>query len=165
MGQDSNRANTNVTELVGLGAIIVSLIFVGLEVRQNTIATRAAAYQQHGEHVSNQWMTYALDEDMVRLFSVDERDWDQLTDIEKGRITFAWVGTLRSYETILLQVEEGLLDEDALEKLGWGDAFTPGYQVRMLWPDIAAYLNPQVRDHLEKRYPYLKGPSTGTGEQ
>ena len=57
------------------------------------------------------------------------------------------------------------LDEDALEKLGWGDAFTPGFQVRMLWPEIAAYLNPQVRDYLEQRYPSLKGRSTGTGEQ
>ena len=63
--------------------------------------------------------------------------------------------SFRNYETILLQVEEGLLDQDAMDRLGWGEAFEPGYQAQMLWPDITKYLNPHLREHLETKFPYL----------
>lgn len=142
-------------EAIGLLALILSLVFVGLEVRQNTIATRAAAYQAHGEHLSNQWQEAALNEDVVRLTLADESNWDQLTAVERTQLTFLWVSTFRNYETILLQVEEGLLDEDAMNRLGWGDAFEPGYSARMLWPEISKQINPRVREHIEARYPDL----------
>jgi hypothetical protein len=151
----------NLIEVLGLVAVAVSLVFVGLEVRQNTIASRAAAYQEHGLHLSNQWFALAQDPALARIMFAGEEKWDELTDVEKAQLTYAYVAIFRSYETILLQVEEGLLDRDAMYRLGWGEAFKPGYQVQMLWPGIALYLNPDIREHLEVRFPYLlDGPDS-----
>ena len=130
-------------------------MFVGLEVRQNTIASRAAAYQEHGLHLSNQWLALAQDPALAGIMFAGEEQWGELTEVEKAQLTYAYIAILRSYETILLQVEEGLLDQDAMDRLGWGEAFKPGYQVQMLWPNIAVYLNPDIREHLEAKFPYL----------
>ena len=155
MGRWNEAKTFNLIEVLGLVAVSVSLVFVGLEVRQNTIASRAAAYQEHGSHLSDQWLALAQDPALTRLYMANEDNWDELTEIEKAQLTYVWVASLRSYETILLQVEEGLLDQDAMDRLGWGEAFEPGYQAQMLWPDIARNLNPHMREHLEAKFPYL----------
>ena len=155
MGQWTESRTFNLIEVLGLVAVAVSLVFVGLEVRQNTIASRAAAYQEHGLHLSNQWFALAQDPALARILFAGEDNWDALTEVEKSQLTYAYVAIFRSYETILLQVEEGLLDQDAMDRLGWGEAFRPGYQVQMLWPRISIYLNPHIREHLEAEFPYL----------
>ncbi len=155
MGRWNESKTFNLIEVLGLVAVAVSLVFVGLEVRQNTIASRAAAYQEHGSHLSDQWLALAQDPALTRLFLANEDNWDELTEVEKAQLTYVWIASFRSYETILLQVEEGLLDQDAMDRLGWGEAFDPGFQVQMLWPDIARNLNPHIREHLEAKFPYL----------
>ncbi|HSG97673.1 MAG TPA: hypothetical protein VLA11_06755 [Woeseiaceae bacterium] len=155
MGQWTESRTFNLIEVLGLVAVAVSLVFVGLEVRQNTIASRASAYQEHGSHLSNQWFALAQDPALARIMFAGEDAWDELTAVEKAQLTYAYIAIFRSYETILLQVEEGLLDQDALDRLGWGEAFKPGYQVQMLWPGIAIYLTPYIREHLEAKFPYL----------
>ena len=155
MGRWNESRTFNLIEILGLVAVAVSLVFVGFEVRQNTIAGRAAAYQEHGSHLANQWLTLAQDPALTRLFIADEDNWHELTELEKAQLTYIWVVSFRNYETILLQVEEGLLDQDAMERLGWGEVFKPGYQAEMLWPDIVKYLSPHMREHLEAKFPYL----------
>jgi hypothetical protein len=155
MGRWNESRTFDLIEVFGLIVVAVSLVFVGLEVRQNTIASRAAAYQEHGSHLSNQWFALAQDPALARIMFAGEDSWDELTEVEKAQLKYAYIAIFRSYETILLQVEEGLLDQDAMDRLGWGDAFKPGYQVQMLWPDIAIYLNPHIRKHLQAKFPYL----------
>jgi hypothetical protein len=154
----------NLIEVLGLVAVAVSLIFVGLEVRQNTIASRAAAYQDHGAHLATQWLALAQDPDLVRLYLANEDNWDELTEVEKAQLTYVWIVSFRNYETILLQVEEGLLDQDAMDRLGWGEAFEPGFQVQMLWPEIKKFLNPHMREHLEAKFPYLLDSQISPGD-
>ena len=149
-----------IAEIVGIAALVASLIFVGLEIRQNTIAARASTYLAYGEHISNQFQATAHDESLAALTVVDESEWDQLTKADRARLVYMWIGVFRNYETILLQVEEGLLDEDAMERLGWGSAFNPTYQVKLLWPEISQWISPRVRAHIESNYPSLKGEST-----
>lgn len=54
-------------ELVGIAAVVLSLIFVAYEVRQNTISARAAAIQEIGIATAEMWGEYARDPAMIRL--------------------------------------------------------------------------------------------------
>jgi hypothetical protein len=45
-----------VREVVGFAGVVASLVFVGVEIRQNTVTARAAAYQAMGEAVSDSWI-------------------------------------------------------------------------------------------------------------
>ena len=144
-----------VAEILGAIAVVVTLIYVAIQIRQGTKVARASAYLEYGAHISNQFHAVAYDETLTRLLLAGEAEWNQLSDVDKARLVYMWIGAFRNYETILLQVEEGLLDEDALDRLGWGEAFTPNYQLKMLWPEVSRWLSPHVKLHVETRYSQL----------
>ena len=55
------KAKASVIEVVGFIGVIGSLIFVGLQIRQNTIASRASAFQQMGTAIADIWLNTAQD--------------------------------------------------------------------------------------------------------
>ena len=54
--------------LLTTGAVVASMVFVGLEIRQNTMVARAAAYQEIGFHISERYAAIQHDPAVVQLF-------------------------------------------------------------------------------------------------
>ena len=44
-----------IRETLGFLAVVAGLVFVGLEIRQNTIAARSAAYWEIGQATAESW--------------------------------------------------------------------------------------------------------------
>ena len=109
-------------EIVAIVSVVVSLIFVGMEFRQSTIASRAAAYQEIGFktssflfELSNRPRLYAI----LKKISSGPKIYDELNNEDRA-VALLWImGALRIYETIYMQVELGLLDEQILDDFGW----------------------------------------------
>ena len=75
------------TQVVSASAVVVSLVFVGLEVRQNTVAQRAQTRQALADAVRGQATTLNSPTDIVLTFADyldyqnrDARRFDQLTE-------------------------------------------------------------------------------------
>jgi len=131
-------------ELVGLVGVIGSLVFVGLEVKQNTLAARAAAYQDMGSMISATWMLGAEDPELAALtLRFFEEEDAEFTPIEEARLVSQTVGAFRQYETVWRQVQLGLLDP---EVLGY---FILSGNMKKLWPRIRQYMTPDFRAFLE----------------
>jgi hypothetical protein len=109
-------------ELVGIAAVVLSLISVAYEVRQNTISARAAAIQEIGIATAEMWGESARDPAMIRLLEgrtdIPKDEW---TADDWVRFHAQMVAWSRLAETGLLQVKEGLLPASSLEKLGYGN--------------------------------------------
>ena len=58
-----------IIEILGLVAIIGSLIFVGIEIRQNSLAVRGATHQSISEQVTKLYMHIATNERLSKLVS------------------------------------------------------------------------------------------------
>jgi hypothetical protein len=54
-------------EIVGVIAVVASLVFVGYEIRQNTVTARAAAYQAIGVATATAFDSWAHDEQLVLI--------------------------------------------------------------------------------------------------
>ena len=72
----------DVLEIVGITAVVLSLAFVGYEIRQNTIASRAAAYQAIGVAGAMALDSWAHDEQMWQLQrkkadEMNAADWER----------------------------------------------------------------------------------------
>jgi hypothetical protein len=137
LAQSKNLAQT--LELVGLAAILLSLIFVVLELRLSNVQARAGAFQALG--IATAEWHQAFDDRMNRLF-------DQGGDVEllKQWTYSDWLAVermlrsdLRLLETALLQVDEGLLDESALAQLGFSyfENWLSIPAVACIWPRIS----------------------------
>ena len=127
----------DIQDAIGLFAVVVSLVFVGLQIRQSNLQARGAAYQAIGIATS-QWHA-TIDDRTNRLLS--EANYPEaiarwrLADWERyRRLTLS---SLRLFETVLLQTDQGVLAADALDQLGYAmsaQRATPGFQC--VWPDL-----------------------------
>ncbi len=109
-------SNKAIRETLAALSVVASLIFVGYEIRQNTVAARAAAYQAIGIATAAAFDSWAHDRQFLTLRlkaadAMDATDWGQFAT---KMTVFARLG-----ETVLLQVEQGLLPPDAMERLGY----------------------------------------------
>jgi len=104
-------------ELAGITAIVVSLVFVGYEVRQSTAVARSDAYNnlssQFFELVSNA----ALDERMSSLLSQVNQGATpgDFTPAEQASIRMYQGAAVRVWEGLFRSVQAGALKEDALD--------------------------------------------------
>ncbi len=118
-----------IRETLGFLAVIASMVFVGLQIQQSNVQARAAAFQEIGIATS-EWH-YQFDDRMNRLYREgsdpsrfvewSRADWEAMLRRE--------VSGMRLAETVLLQVEQGLLLEDAIGTLGY-----EAYSQYLSWP-------------------------------
>ena len=147
------KAKTSVIEAVGFIGVIGSLIFVGVQVRQNTIASRASAFQQMGAAIAGIWLNTAQDPARalmtMRFF---EEPNAKFTPAEEAVIINQSIAALRQHETTWRQVKLGLLDEKALESFGWNAEGTTAFAIntKRLWPRMAPQMSPDFRAYIEQ---------------
>ena len=110
-----------IRETVAVLGVVVSMGFVGWEIRQSNVQARAAAYQEIGlataqTHLDfDEWLSQ-LEVDQFDPSANRLSDW---TALDWNRTFHTWVGVLRIWETLQLQVDQGVLPKESLETLGW----------------------------------------------
>ena len=80
-------------------------------------------------------------DDSLSLAGFNRLDWQQIA-LQQA----AW---LRLAETIHLQVELGLLPEDAMSRLGYDDAFS-NRALACVWPELRESLGSTFREYVER---------------
>lgn len=146
-------------EIVGIFGILVSLIFVGIELRNSNVQAKAAAFQAIGIATSEFHQT--MDDRLNLLYeqAFDEKalkTWSYADWLAVDRRVRA---DLRLFETALLQIEQGLLGKDSIVNLGFA-AFGENYlgipAAACLWPRLSegpGRVGPQVRAWIENGSP------------
>ena len=110
-----------IIEILGIIAIIGSLIFVGIEIRQNSSAIRGATHQSISEQVTKLYMNVANDERLSELVSqmqLNDSLRNKLNATEQLSLDFIVLTGLRRIENIYLQQLDGILSDKAFERIG-----------------------------------------------
>ena len=110
-------------EIFGLFSVIGSLIFVGVEISQNTQAVRGATHQAVSDQVSEYYLTIASDERLANLGALALRDEILRDGLNRGdqlSVDLIIVTGIRRVENIYLQYKNGILQEDAFDRIGMG---------------------------------------------
>ncbi|MGI9258474.1 MAG: hypothetical protein ACR2QQ_06550 [Gammaproteobacteria bacterium] len=79
------EAISAVAELLGAIAVVISLVFVGFQVRQNTTAVRSAAAQAVHENFAAWYTAAQSDAELLALSSKGLKDYTSLTATEKSQ--------------------------------------------------------------------------------
>ena len=145
-------------EAVALLGVVASLVFVGLELRQSRIAAQAAAYQELGIAIADNWMGRANDRALNDLVLVaataDSASWADLDASDVYLLRSYVLANIRLYETAYLQVEQKLLEVDALERLGWTN-FLNSRLLERMWAEARPMVTPAFAAYLEAEQPSL----------
>ena len=147
-------SSRTIRQTIAATGVIASLAFVGMQIRQSNIQARSAAYQAIG--IATSEFHRGFDARMNRLATESEypeavKRWT-LEDWERWERMLS--ADLRMLETVLLQVDQGLLPPDAITRLGynWGPILNnPAFAC--LWPDLRIGVGPSVRKFIEDSTP------------
>ena len=108
-------------EILGILAIIGSLIFVGIEIRQNSLEIRASTHQSVSEQVTKLYLHIAGDERLSKLVSgmmANDEFRNELNATDQLSLDFIVLTGLRRIENIYLQQLDGILSDKAFERIG-----------------------------------------------
>ena len=109
-------------EALGTVAVIGSLIFVALEVRQNTNAVRSSLIQAISEQ-SYAATVLAIENADLRAAGLAESNGEDLTDDQRSLLSTYFAAAMRIQQNRFLQAQLGILDEDILLQLGGRGGF------------------------------------------
>jgi hypothetical protein len=102
----------NIGEFVAAIAVIVSLVYLAVQIRQNTRTVRASTYQAVLDYSSRAVELVLANPHLERVYRVGRRDPSQLTEDERPQFRMLIAQFLTVYETMFLQYRCGILDEE-----------------------------------------------------
>jgi len=109
-------------ELVGIAAIVVSLVFVGYELRQSTAIARSDAYSSFSSQFFELASNAAMDKRMSGLISQVNQGASpgDFKPEERVSIRMYQSAAVRVWEGLFRSVQAGVLPEEALESAASG---------------------------------------------
>lgn len=103
-------------EIAGASAVVVSLIYLAIQIRNQNTESRAATVQQVLE--SNAVAISQLqDPDLAEIRIAGAEDFDSLSDAQRLRFVIYLPSALRSWENAYFQWRNGRLEDDTWHTL------------------------------------------------
>ncbi len=149
----------NIGQVIGALAVVVSLIYVAAQIRQNTNAVRAATAQSLHEHFASWYHLIASDASLAELATRGLKDYASLSDTEKARFVSLFMAFLAYFQNAFLKWKQGLLAPSlwkSWEQVMMNLIGAPGG--KELWKERAYLFDDEFRRHVEddlmKRTPH-----------
>jgi hypothetical protein len=146
-----------VGRLLSALGVIASLVFVGLQLRQNTEALREQTRQGLADRDAQTIYSVAENPELARAWTLmwqrDTLAAQALTMADSAQARWAMWGMLRMVENAYLQVDEGVLPESSLTGYGFHDNnnfMTP--QFASFWKGIRGRFDPRFVAAFEAEY-------------
>lgn len=137
-------------QTVGVLAVLASLIFVGVQIRQNTLALKANSHHAVTDSFNAINVVLMSDQNAARVWRLGLAGLDNLDEDERMSFAYMALGYMRIFETLHYQFSTGVLEpklfEAELGTLKW--AFTlPG--IRAWWADNPISLSTEFRAFID----------------
>jgi hypothetical protein len=107
----------NIGELVGAIAVVASLVYLAVQIRQNTRTVKTSTYQGLFDHIADFQNLLLANEKLGAIWSVGLSQPDSLSRGDQERFGLLMLRFFRQLETLHYEWREGLLDETLFR--GW----------------------------------------------
>lgn len=108
----------NMAEVAGMIIVVISLVYLTIQVRQNTIMLRSTATQGATDQVANTYSLLVADESMTDIFMRGLPEPESLSPVEIGRFFSWWMRAMFIMQNWYFQTRDGLMHRSALDSLG-----------------------------------------------
>jgi len=140
----------NLFEIVGGAIVVITLVFLVIQLRQNTRALKSATVL--GSHKTTLTIYEMLLEDsMIKVLVKGMPRPSDLTSEEKAKFNAFWTATLQNYQQTFFQIRAGAYDEDLYD--GWWQVLrdnfmSPGFE--LYWKHRKFILSRDFQEFVEK---------------
>jgi hypothetical protein len=149
-GRDVLERLASLASVISALAVVVSVIYASIQIRHNTRAVTASAFQQVVNSFAEISFEIAKDRSLADLYIRGSRDFLSLDEIEQAQFSLMLLSFLRRAENVLFQSTTHVLTGEH-----WSGIRTsikailspPG--ARRCWGEIQDRLNPQFRSFVD----------------
>ena len=138
-------------ELVAAIATVATLIYLALQIRQNTAATRAASFHAVTDARNQVNFTVTQNAELARIFVLGCADRSSLSPEDRVRFDFTCLSYVHVVETMHYQASVGVGEKglvEAEERTLLDLISTPG--VREWWLENPYAFGPEFRSYMEE---------------
>ena len=104
-----------IANLVAAIGVIATLIYLSVQIRQNTKAVRSSSIQNLVQSFSTTAQAAIENEDIIPLLLKSNTGADALTEVERARLHFWFIMTFRRFEGVYFQRDLGIVDADVID--------------------------------------------------
>ena len=123
-------------EIVGAVAVVISLIYLAIQVRQNTKAQRTENFSRALDRVAAMQASLSQDSDTAALFSKGVTDTANLAPNERIRFTWAMYELFGAFEFIYFAAISDEIPDEVWQRWSAGVAFWLGFPGVRTWWDV-----------------------------
>lgn len=140
----------NIFEIVGGAIVVVTLIFLVVQMRQNTLALKSATVL--GSHNTTLTIYGMMVQDsMIQVLCKGMPRPSDLTSVEKAQFHAFWTATLQNYQQTYFQIRAGAYEESLYD--GWWQVLrdnflSPGFQLH--WKQRKFILSREFQEFVEQ---------------
>lgn len=105
----------DISQIIGVIAVILSLIFIGIQIKQNTNATRAAVRQSVASN-DIAYLNTSLNSEILANANAKLADGEELTTAEREQLIWQQFVNFMIFETIHYHYQEGYVDKELWDR-------------------------------------------------
>lgn len=146
---------TSISELVGAIGVILSLLYVGRQLKQTNSMSRSAVHQSLSSQMSEWTMGVAVSPSLaacVAKVHFNNLVRDEATDVEKIQLGYALVGIIAQIYMVYEQRKEGILSQSEADVYGPSNALLTKPYLASAWPILRGTYPPDFCEWFEQRY-------------
>jgi len=133
-----------IVQILGGVGVIASMIYVGIQIRNNARAVRAATYQQLSVNTVNGWLNLGHDGDTTDILLRGRDDFFALSPVESARFRFLVLGYVGGFANAWFHLKIGTLRETDWKAItGDMDAFFAAPGTHAAWPLVKSRFTPE----------------------
>lgn len=148
---------TSVAEIVSAIALIISLLYVAREVKQNTMATKSTTYQAIHDAEDQFWSSLSADKELSALWNKGLKNGISSLDLdEQAQFTIAVKRLIYMFQNVHYQRRKDVVDDELwdawvasldefLSKSGFQDV------IESTKPHLSSYFNDLIESRLEEK--------------
>jgi hypothetical protein len=140
----------NIGEFLGAIGVIASLVYLAIQIRQNTKSVRSATYQSSTRDIVQLSDQMSQDPELTRIWFEGLRGFDSMPQADRRRFAAYMMGAYRRYESMLYQTQQGLLEQEWWEGVGNNledMTLQPGTQA--WWTDARHLFRPEFQQFVD----------------
>ena len=141
----------NYGEFVGAIGVVVTLAYLAVQIRQNTLSARAQSRQNLLDGWSASNWTLANDPNLLRIYATALRQWPNLPNDEKTMFDMGMGHYLANLQNGILLRVEGMLDDAVLDQIANFMLLCIRSEGGARWWQETPNAMPETRKYLENR--------------
>jgi hypothetical protein len=151
-----------IAELVAAIGVVASLVYVGFQIRQNTLSVTASAHRAINDKFIRVNEFVGQDAETIKAFLVGRERIEELDEVDRGRFITVMMNILQHFEDVFYQHRKGLLEDQYWERIERMIGFyvtEPGVQA--FWNIFRGWSTEDFSQYLDSRFAEAGPPREG----